>query len=295
MDPSEASPYETVQSNAVVTHSCHTVTSQGVIFVAAALRLNSTLVRLSLIGSRINDSGAAAIADSLKLNSTLQELVLGWNCIGDVGAVAIAEALKLNTSLQKLSLNDNLIKDSGATAIAEALKLNTSLQKLSLNVNLIKDSGATAIAGALQRNSTLLQLNLEGKSITDLGVKAIVESLELSFLLEQNVNVPVVCLSTKNEKLRFLNALSKGGFKSFIANDVPPALCPHALAKVSTYPSLMFHLLRQVSRSNFGEMELSNSSKKVSPNSCAVTKVPARSNRRSGEAQDTNDRKFPKY
>jgi hypothetical protein len=267
MDPSEASPYETVQSNAVVTHSCHTVTSQGVIFVAAALRLNSTLVRLSLIGSRINDSGAAAIADSLKLNSTLQELVLGWNCIGDVGAVAIAEALKLNTSLQKLSLN----------------------------VNLIKDSGATAIAGALQRNSTLLQLNLEGKSITDLGVKAIVESLELSFLLEQNVNVPVVCLSTKNEKLRFLNALSKGGFKSFIANDVPPALCPHALAKVSTYPSLMFHLLRQVSRSNFGEMELSNSSKKVSPNSCAVTKVPARSNRRSGEAQDTNDRKFPKY
>jgi hypothetical protein len=80
---------------------------------------------------------------------------------------------------------------------------------------------------------------------------AIEESLERSFLgLTQNMNTrfPEVLLESRllTKKYRFLCALSEAGFRSFIMNDVPPALWPHAIAKVSEYPSLIFHLVLQI-------------------------------------------------
>jgi hypothetical protein len=67
-----------------------------------------------------------------------------------------------------------------------------------------------------------------------------------------NGNFPKVLISRSTRKYNFLYALSDTGFRSFMMNDVPPALWPHALARVNMYPSLIFHLLLQIpGSSNF--------------------------------------------
>jgi hypothetical protein len=106
---------------------------------------------------------------------------------------------------------------------------------------------------------TLRQLDLSENDLGHAGDAAVEESLEHLFLgREQNVNVyfPDVLLGGLMlfpQKLPFLYALSEMGFRSFIMTDAPPALWPHALGKVSRYPSLVFHLLLQIpGSSNFG-------------------------------------------
>jgi Leucine-rich repeat (LRR) protein len=207
------------------------------------------------MGNRIGEAGATAIAEALKANSTLQQLNLFRSNIGASGAAAIAEALKVNSVLQKLDLSQNSISASGAAAIAEALKVNSVLQKLNLSRNNISASGAAALAEALNVNSALQQLILYQNAIGDSGVVAIEQSLERSFLgleLNSNARFPAIFHENLTRKHRFLYSLSDSGFRSFILNDVPPALWPHALAKVTMFPSLIFHLLLQIpGSSNF--------------------------------------------
>jgi hypothetical protein len=97
-------------------------------------------------------------------------------------------------------------------------------------------------------------IDLQENDIGDAAADSIVESL-----LEQSVSArfPKVLLDRfmgTHCKLQFLWSLVEKGFRSFLRNDAPPALWPHALAKVSKYPSLTFHLLRQIPvSSNFGD------------------------------------------
>jgi hypothetical protein len=98
-------------------------------------------------------------------------------------------------------------------------------------------------------NSSLQWLDLRENKYGDASVATIEESLERSFLgLEQNFNAhfPEVLLSRQTQKPRFLYVLAEMGFRSFIMTDAPPALWSHALAKASTYPSLVFSLLLQI-------------------------------------------------
>jgi hypothetical protein len=281
MEPSDASAlYEKLRSESEVDCTGTLLEIDGAVVVSVGLQLNPTLLRLALRGcdidasdamviaealkvnstlqmlnlnsnNRMGDSGVAAIAEALKVNSSLRRLWLCGNYIEDSGATAIAEALKVNSSLQKLSLGDNQIYASGAEALAEALELNSTLQQLDLSCNQIWDSGAALIARALLRHPTIHQLDLRYNYVRDAGVAAIEESLERSFLgLEQNLNAhfPEVLLEAEQltMKYHFLYALSGTGFRSFNMNDVTPALWPHALASVSTYPALIFHLLPQI-------------------------------------------------
>jgi hypothetical protein len=76
------------------------------------------------------------------------------------------------------------------------------------------------------------------------------DSVERSLLrLEQNVNghFPKVLLTIVTRKHGFLNVLSDMRFRSFVMSDVPAVLWPHALATVSAYASLIFHLLLSTS------------------------------------------------
>jgi Ran GTPase-activating protein (RanGAP) involved in mRNA processing and transport len=259
MEPVKASDlYEALRSKAEVNcnntslsyYSCAIVVSVG-------LQLNPTLLSLSLSCNIMGDSGVAAIAEALKVNSILRILDLGYNEVGDSGAAAIAEALKVNSSLQKLGLYYNRIGDSGAAAIAEALKVNSTLNELSLPGNEIGNSGVVPIAEALTLNSSLQKLDLG--FFGNASVAAIEESLERS-LQHLNGKFPKVFIGNRSQKYDFLYALSNKGFRSFIMNDDPPSLWPHALAKVSTYPSLLFHLLLQIPGTRPGRLDTSRES-----------------------------------
>ena len=90
------------------------------------------LQSLDLDSQLIIQSGIVLLAEAFKVNSTLSVLHLGHNGIGDQGAAVLAEALKENSTLTVLHLDGNDIGDQGATGLAEALKVNSSLTKLYL-------------------------------------------------------------------------------------------------------------------------------------------------------------------
>ncbi|KJE93815.1 TKL/IRAK protein kinase [Capsaspora owczarzaki ATCC 30864] len=169
--------------------------------IAEALKVNTTLIQLSLWANRIGDAGARAIAEALKMNTTLTELGLHQNQIGDAGAQAIAESLKVNKTVTKIYLYSNQIGDDGALAIAEAHKVNTTLTKLSLWANQIGDAGARAIADALKVNTTLTTVYLHQNQIGDAGAQANAEALKVNktltrLNLSQNflTNVGIIAL-----------------------------------------------------------------------------------------------------
>ena len=85
-----------------------------------ALRENSTLQELDLMGNSIRDAGAESIAMALRENSTLKKLQMGGNDIGAVGAQAIADALRQNSTLQQLELSVNGIGAARAVVVARA-------------------------------------------------------------------------------------------------------------------------------------------------------------------------------
>ena len=111
--------------------------SEGVTYVAEALKLNGTLNCLYLRNTNCDNEGVAALADMLHSNKTLTKLFIsnenligGLNIIGKNGAVALASALQVNNSLKELHLTCNCIKDEGLKCLKEALLVNTTLESL---------------------------------------------------------------------------------------------------------------------------------------------------------------------
>ena len=86
----------------------------------------------------IIQSGIVRLAEAFKVNSTLTVSHLDHNGIGDQGATALAEALKENSTLTVLHLDGNDIGVQGATGLAEALKVNSTLTVFHLGDNRIR-------------------------------------------------------------------------------------------------------------------------------------------------------------
>ena len=123
--------------------------------LAEAMRVNTTLTKLSLSRSNIGDAGATSLAEAMKVNATLTQLDLWNDNIGAAGAASLAEAMKVNTTLTQLDLEQNDIGDAGAASLAEAMKVNTTLTQLDLKKNDIGDAGAASLAEAMKVNTTL--------------------------------------------------------------------------------------------------------------------------------------------
>ncbi|CAE7649345.1 NLRC3 [Symbiodinium necroappetens] len=112
--------------------------------LAAALKLNCTVTRISLIHCKIGDEGAKALADALKTNKTVTNIYLGTNGIGPEGAKALADALKSNCTVTHVYLKNSKIGDEGAKAIADALNSNCTVTHVDLRNNKIGAEGAKA-------------------------------------------------------------------------------------------------------------------------------------------------------
>jgi Ran GTPase-activating protein (RanGAP) involved in mRNA processing and transport len=132
-----------------------------------AVRLSTTVRRMTLRGNCIGPTGAFTIASVLKDNVHLTLLSLEWNQILSEGAVKIAEALETNSSLTSLDLRNNSIGDDGAKAIANALLTNKTLRSLDLRWNQVTDKGALAFREALLNRKPPIKLSINGNLIGD--------------------------------------------------------------------------------------------------------------------------------
>ncbi|KAJ8339840.1 hypothetical protein SKAU_G00344730 [Synaphobranchus kaupii] len=98
---------------------------------AEAMKENTVVERLSIVGTRSNDPVAYALAEMLKVNATLKSLNVESNFITGVGILSLMGALQSNTTLQELKI-DNQSQPLGNKVemeIANMLEKNTTLLK----------------------------------------------------------------------------------------------------------------------------------------------------------------------
>ncbi|XP_067409432.1 tropomodulin-1 isoform X1 [Emydura macquarii macquarii] len=98
---------------------------------AEAMKSNSYVKKLSIVGTRSNDPVAYALAEMLKANGVLKSLNVESNFISGSGILALVEALQHNTSLIELKI-DNQSQPLGNKVemeIANMLEKNTTLLK----------------------------------------------------------------------------------------------------------------------------------------------------------------------
>ncbi|KAL0242542.1 hypothetical protein GEMRC1_005105 [Eukaryota sp. GEM-RC1] len=124
-----------------------------------ALKTNTTVTSVTLVGNSIGDEGARALAGALKVNSSVTSVDLCFNSIGDEGARALAGALKVNSSVTSVILGSNSIGAEGAKGLAEALKVNDTITSINLRNNCIGDEGEVALVDALKVNH---RIKIEG-------------------------------------------------------------------------------------------------------------------------------------
>ncbi|KAG8455012.1 hypothetical protein GDO86_001288 [Hymenochirus boettgeri] len=98
---------------------------------AEAMKSNTHVKKLSIVGTRSNDPVAYALADMLKVNSTLKSLNMESNFISGTGILSVIESLQYNTSLVELKI-DNQSQPLGNKVemeIANMLEKNSTLLK----------------------------------------------------------------------------------------------------------------------------------------------------------------------
>ena len=153
-----------------------TIQSPGAHFLAKMPDTNCTLTALSLCNAGIDDKGMALLAKALEINSTLARLELSIDGDlessaqgGDAGMAALGEALKVNASLTGLRLSCKKISGTGAASLSKALQVNHALTELSLNFSQLDDAGASILSDGLQINSTLGAFGFSCNEMNDAG------------------------------------------------------------------------------------------------------------------------------
>jgi Leucine-rich repeat (LRR) protein len=86
---------------------------------------NTTLKELVLSNNQIQDNGAAALAAAMKVNESLVSLNLNNNNIHDRGGRVLLEYMKSNKTLQELKLEGNYLSKDVFTSITRSAAQNS--------------------------------------------------------------------------------------------------------------------------------------------------------------------------
>ncbi|XP_035280677.1 tropomodulin-1-like [Anguilla anguilla] len=102
---------------------------------AKALKHNTAVQQLSIVGTRSTDLVAYALADVLRVNSTLKSLNVESNFITGAGILALMESLQFNTTLLELKINNQsqALGNRVEMEMARMLEQNSTLLKFGYN------------------------------------------------------------------------------------------------------------------------------------------------------------------
>ncbi|KAJ8397840.1 hypothetical protein AAFF_G00435290 [Aldrovandia affinis] len=100
-----------------------------------------------------------AYAEALKCNTEVQRLCIVGTQSTDLVAFALADMLKVNTSLHSLNVESNFITGAGILALVESLQFNTTLLELKIDnqSQAVGNRVEMEMARMLEQNSTLLK------------------------------------------------------------------------------------------------------------------------------------------
>lgn len=87
-------------------YSCKNISDTGIFYLCAALKLNSTLLKLNVSFNSITQDGVHHIADMLKKNRSLQTLMLLVLPDFSITVTELFEAMITNSTLKKLIVSN---------------------------------------------------------------------------------------------------------------------------------------------------------------------------------------------
>ncbi|TYZ67230.1 hypothetical protein PybrP1_005989 [[Pythium] brassicae (nom. inval.)] len=138
---------------------------RGAIALFRALRVNRSLLSLSLQHVGLGDDAACALAATLRCNSTLTQLTLEGNRIGPLGTRALCDALEdsPDSMLLRLDLSRNRITDAGVPFLCRALRENETLVSLDVSWNQLTSPALLELLAALRDNFVLSDVAAHGR------------------------------------------------------------------------------------------------------------------------------------
>ena len=148
---------------------------------------------LDLDDNQVGAAGMVYLADALKTNTSLTEIYLHGNHIGSTGMNHLSDALSQNKGLKCIGVTNNHICDSCAVSVLRGLRPNTCLSSLNLSGNCIGDEAAASLAELLKKNNALKRLILSNNEVTNKGARMLAESLVLQNSLKHVSIIDNVC------------------------------------------------------------------------------------------------------
>jgi Ran GTPase-activating protein (RanGAP) involved in mRNA processing and transport len=141
---------------------------------------NATILKMAIIGVRLNRDNIQQLEAMLHRNTVLQDLNLSGDNLGIAGLAVIASALYRNTSIQGLDISDNGLDNlASACTLQELLRRNKTITRLCMDTNTFGSSVAAVrcISEGFRTNTTLQELNLSACELDDQGLSILAESL----------------------------------------------------------------------------------------------------------------------
>ena len=153
--------------------------------LAEAIKHNSTITMLSLSANELGAGDCCALAEVIKHNSTITHLDLRYNKLGTGDCTALAEAIKHNSTITWLDLSQTELGTGDFTGLAEAIKHNSTITQLCLSWNKLGSGYCTGLAEAIKRNSTITQLDLSGNELGSGDCAALAEAIKHNSTITQ--------------------------------------------------------------------------------------------------------------
>lgn len=134
---------------------------------------------------RVGEKGAIAVFRALRVNTTLLSLSLQHLGLGDQAMCALAAMLRCNSTLTKLDLQGNRIGPLGVQALCDAIEdiPDSMLVHLDLSYNRITDAGVPSLCRAFRENETVVWLNVSWNQLTSLALLDFLEAMRDNFVL----------------------------------------------------------------------------------------------------------------
>lgn len=133
----------------------------------------------------VGDRGAIAVFRALRVNTSLLSLSLQYLGLGDQAMCALAAMLRYNSTLTKLDLQGNRIGPLGVQALCDAVEdiPDSMLVHLDLSYNQITDAGISSLCRAFRENETIVWLNVSWNQLTSLALLNFLEAARDNFVL----------------------------------------------------------------------------------------------------------------
>jgi Ran GTPase-activating protein (RanGAP) involved in mRNA processing and transport len=213
----------------------NSITSTGVGVLLEAMEQSSNCITdLDLPRNPIGNEGASLLARSLGNNAlpNLTSLSLYYCSIGDDGFIALVSALEQNTSLLQLDLGYNYASGERAfLALADSLPEIKVLQQVDLSWCTGLASAMPLLLAGLRKNTSLLRFH-----VANCGPDSVPPTAEVTARCAGSWMQEIERLGYRNRFLPLIRARKE---------TLPPSgVWPLALARVATYPDVIFEVLR---------------------------------------------------